>query len=176
MKLLLFIFASMVIAASARAQTRLYVGDRVRLTAPAPDRPIAGRIVRADDQRVTIVTREPSGDRPATVRTIEWDSVTSVECSVRQVSRVGEGMLVGAFVGFGVGALIAQNVDPDEHNGYMSTRASIALGAPFVGMVLGGFVGAAMRKDIWRPMPPTTRVGLRVPGHGPVQFAVQASF
>jgi hypothetical protein len=171
------LLAGFLLAATASGQTMplLRVGDRVRVTARTLERPIAGRIARADGSRLTIAVSEETRMAPADERTIDWQSVTLVERSEGYKSKVGTGALIGGAVGIVVGIAAGYAAALGGENASPLITGPLTFGA--MGVLAGAGVGAAVSGERWSPLSSDVRVGLQLgAGSTPLAVGIRASF
>ena len=151
--------AAMLQAGEPQAEApSLTVGRKVRFIAPeaGPELQV-GRVLALDDETLTVKVE----GRPLHVRR---DAIIRLDAS-RRTSRWGEGLMVGAAIGFGLFALAAA---PDE-GGFVDIKpGEVAPIGAAIGALTGAVVGAFIQTDHWHPVSPERlRVSVGpVPGRG----------
>jgi len=162
-----------------RSRTRrsvLAVGDRVRLTAPTqPPSPAVGRLTSADDSQVTIVVAEETRMAPAVKRTFDRESLTRIERSEADKSKVGTGALIGGTLGVVTGVAVGFAAAMGSEDGSLLFTSPLIFGS--MGLLAGAGAGAAFSGERWTELPGDARVGLQIGAPSlPIAVGVRASF
>jgi hypothetical protein len=174
--------------ATIRAQSRAptFVGERVRISTQSPARRVrhVGRVVGVTEDSVKL-----QADDRATVRSIATTDIVALDASRGQRTNGRRGMLIGALVGAGAGAItydatyrepkcapdnfFCWQLEPDRGLGVFAA----ALVGGVVGLAAGGLVGRAIKTERWvsRPLGAGARLGL-VPRGNDVALLVSMRF
>ncbi|HEX8694593.1 MAG TPA: hypothetical protein VF746_19370 [Longimicrobium sp.] len=172
--------AALALAPAEAAAQELAPGTRVRVTAPIASRNsrFVGTVAAADSARLTVrldpaVRQAVPGDSVVIPRAL----IRRVEVSLgRSVARrshaAATGAVAGAFVGVGLGLVLAERHNDNEeqtlHNPWETASVTGPLGAA-AGAAVGYLIGQRAREE-WRRLPGYASVG--VPPGGGIAVAV----
>jgi hypothetical protein len=179
MRLRHIVFASVVLSSPLSAQDStaapppygLHVGSRVRVATAGTPGKRAGTIAALSPDTLRLLTYEAGIELQVPVSTI-----TSLEESQGEHTRILKGLGIGTGIGVGLGAIIGY-ASGDDPPGFLSfTRedkailAGGALGA--VGLITGAVVGALNPREDWRPV----TIPLRTARSSSPAFGIGVSF
>lgn len=181
--LLILVAVSFVPGATLPAQgsetvVPLAAGQRTRLTYRRLLPPAVGEFVSADSQ--TLVIRD---QRTNYVLSVPWEHVARLDASVgqRSASRsIGRGLALGFLTGAGLGAIafvVAEVLIPEGacHCDAAAPIKTLTIVVTPVTTVLGGILGAAGGREVWRRVPTPDappRLTIRPLPDGSVGFAL----
>ncbi len=133
-------------------------GTRVRVSAPAVAKNrIVGTVVSVDSTRI-VLQATPSTDHQPPPLTVPWAAMQRLELSQgrkwsggRTAAGAGIGLLAGALVGAGIGA-VAPSPSFDEDDGQAVSALVGGIVGAGSGLVLGAIIGA-LPHERWQMVP-----------------------
>lgn len=168
-----FVLASLAFAARLSAQdsaavrppSELRVGSRIRIATAGAPAWRAGTIAA-----LTPDTLRLRGDDGRSEVPVALGTITALELSTGQHTRVLKSAGIGAAVGAGAGVLVSLFVhdDPDDAFQYTTSEKAMVFGAVFgvIGLVSGAIGGVAYPRDDWAPVAIPLRTSRSSPWSG----------
>lgn len=156
----------------AQVPTQVHPGDLVRIRLDHESRPRTGRLITIDQDSIVLAQTDDPGVITAVPRAAVSRAWVSRGRSRKTLQGLLIGLGVGAVTGTALGAIAyhpCQDCLLDFGRG-----VSAALGGTMgsaLGLVTGGVVGFATRREKWQPVETRVRVGAT--GHGGFALAVR---
>jgi len=175
---MLLVLAGSLLAGNAAGQSpqatpMLRVGDRVRVTTIS-NSSVVGRLVHADDFRLTLVVSEPTRIADAVEQSIDRQSLALIERSEGYGARIRKGALIGGSLGLVAGVTVGLLAAMGEEDSRPLITGPIVFGA--MGVLGGAAIGAASGER-WTKLPFGVRAGLQVGAPSmPLAVRIRASF